>query len=86
MRTALLADKLLERGHTVFWWGSAFEHQRKIWTANKDGDFHITKDFTVRVIRGCGYRRNVSIARYVDHRILAAKFRHQARKLSLIHI
>lgn len=83
MRTALLADKLLERGHSVCWWGSAFEHQRKIWIANKDGDFHITPDFTVRVIRGCGYARNVSIARYIDHRILALKFRHRARKYEI---
>ncbi len=26
MRTAVLADKLLERGHKVLWWVNAFEH------------------------------------------------------------
>jgi hypothetical protein len=25
MRKALLADKLFERGHSVFWWASAFD-------------------------------------------------------------
>jgi len=29
MRTAVLADKLLERGHKILWWASAFEHQQK---------------------------------------------------------
>lgn len=26
MRTALLADKLVERGYSVLWWTSAFDH------------------------------------------------------------
>ncbi len=40
MRTALLADKLLERGHSVYWWASAFEHQRKKWISNTNQKVH----------------------------------------------
>jgi hypothetical protein len=29
MRIALLADILVERGHNVFWWASAFDHFTK---------------------------------------------------------
>ncbi|MGV7223407.1 MAG: glycosyltransferase [Nitrospinales bacterium] len=79
LRTALLADKLLERGFSVCWWGSAFEHQRKLWISNKDRDFFITPNFRIRALRGCGYHKNVSIARYLDHRIIAWKFRKQAK-------
>lgn len=82
MRTALLAEKLLECGFNVYWWGSAFEHQRKVWIADKDREFHVALNFTIGVLRGCGYRNNVSMARYVDHRIVALKFRMQSKKLN----
>jgi glycosyltransferase involved in cell wall biosynthesis len=81
MRTALLTEKLLERGHTVFWWGSAFEHQRKMWISKKDKNFNFGLKFNIRLLCGCGYRKNVSLARYIDHRIVAQKFRHQSRRL-----
>ena len=48
MRTALLADVLMERGHSVYWWSSAFEHQRKIWLSQKDRDFHFMPFLTLR--------------------------------------
>jgi glycosyltransferase involved in cell wall biosynthesis len=81
MRTALLADVLVERGHSVYWWSSAFEHQRKIWLSEKDREFHFSPQLTLRVIRGCGYRENISIARYIDHKIIATKFKMQSRKV-----
>lgn len=80
MRTAIVADKLLERGHGVFWWASAFEHQQKIMVSKKDRNFDISERYTVRVLRGCGYRKNVSLARYIDHLIVALKFRIQSKK------
>ena len=70
LRTALLAGKLLKRGHKVFWWASAFEHQRKIWISYKDIDFKINPYYTIHALRGSGYQRNISIARYIDHRIV----------------
>ena len=79
LRTALLSDKLLERGHTVYWWASAFEHQRKVMLSDRDRVFKVSQRFSIRVLRGCGYRKNISIARYLDHYILAYKFRIQAR-------
>ena len=81
MRMALLADILLERGHSVCWWGSAFEHQRKMWICKKERNFSFGPKFNMRLLCGCGYRKNVSLARYIDHRIVAQKFRHQSRRL-----
>ena len=81
MRTALLADKLLERGFNVHWWGSAFEHQRKKWISDKDRDFHVAPNFTIHALYGCGYSKNISFARYIDHRIVALKFRAQSKKI-----
>jgi len=78
MRTAVLADKLLERGHSVLWWASTFEHQRKVMISKRDRNFNIAERYTVRVLRGCRYRKNVSLARYIDHQIVAIKFRLQS--------
>jgi glycosyltransferase involved in cell wall biosynthesis len=82
MRTAVLAYKLLERGHRVFWWASAFEHQQKMALSKKDRSFDISERYTIRVLRGCRYRKNVSLARYIDHLIVAFKFRMQSKKFS----
>ena len=79
MRIALLADKLLERGHSVFWWTSAFEHQQKILVSKKDRNFDISERYTIRVLRGCRYRKNISLARYLNYQIMALKFRIQSK-------
>ena len=80
MRTALLADKLLKRGHRVLWWANAFEHQRKVMVSDRDRNFDIFERYTIRVLRGCGYQKNVSLARYIDHLIVAFKFWGQSKK------
>jgi len=77
MRTAMLADKLLERGHSVYWWASAFEHQRKMWISDESKAFRLSENFTIHVLKGCGYKTNISIRRYIDHLIIARKFRHR---------
>lgn len=80
MRIAVLADKLLERGHTVLWWASAFEHQRKTMLSRDDKNFKVSEKYTIRVLKGCKYQKNVSINRYIDHLIVAFKFRMQSKK------
>lgn len=78
MRTALVADKLAARGHRVSWWTSAFEHQRKVMVYPDDREVHLSPGLTLQVMRGCGYSSNVSLARYVDHLLIARKFRQRA--------
>jgi len=80
MRTAILADKLVERRHSVFWWAGAFEHQQKIMVSEKDRNFDISDRYAIRVLRGCRYRKNISIARYINYQIVALKFQIQSKK------
>lgn len=80
MRTSILADKLVKCGHSVFWWASAFEHQQKVIISKKDKNFGVSERYMIRVICGCGYHRNISLARYIDHHIVALKFRVQSKK------
>jgi glycosyltransferase involved in cell wall biosynthesis len=79
-RTALLADKLVERGHEVFWWASAFDHQKKQLISTKDKNYSISERYAIRVLCGLNYRKNVSLARYVSNQIIALKFKTQSKK------
>ncbi|MBI5643074.1 MAG: glycosyltransferase family 4 protein [Deltaproteobacteria bacterium] len=75
MRTALLADKLSERGHRVMWWTSAFDHFKKDWIFPDDREVRIGNNVRILALKGFGYKKNISIARFYDHRQLARKFR-----------
>jgi glycosyltransferase involved in cell wall biosynthesis len=81
MRTAMLADNLLARGHSIRWWVSAFEHQRKVMLFDSDQQVPLSPGMTLQILRGNGYSSNISPARYWDHRLIARKFRQEAVKL-----
>jgi glycosyltransferase involved in cell wall biosynthesis len=80
MRTALLAEKLVERGHQVTWWTGAFDHAHKKWLEvfSDREQIDLQKNYAVIGLRGTGYHRNISIKRYIDHRIVARQFRQKA--------
>jgi glycosyltransferase involved in cell wall biosynthesis len=81
MRTGLLTDKLIEKGHSIVWWTSAFDHFKKKWICLDDAEVHCSKNLLVKYIKGVGYRKNISFSRLVDHRCLAHKFKKLARAL-----
>ena len=64
----------------VRWWASALEHQRKVMQFEKDQEVLLSDRFALQVLCGCGYRKNVSLTRYIDHQIVALKFRIQSKK------
>ncbi len=79
MRTGLLADELLGRGHKVHWWVSAFEHQRKFMQFDRDQEITCSKNFILHVLKGTGYKENISLARYIDYRVVSRKFRQRSQ-------
>ena len=81
MRTAILADKLVERGHNVLWWASAFDHSQKNWTVNKDSEITISERYKIFALKGTGYKKNISLSRFIDHRVVAQKFKKYAPKM-----
>jgi len=78
-RTGMLADVFLKQGHSVHWWTSAFEHQRKVMLFDQDRDIMQEDGLILHILHGCGYSRNVSVQRYLDHRMIARKFRASAQ-------
>ena len=78
-RTGLLAEALAARGHRVTWWTSTFDHYSRTHFHGEDADFRWGDRVTIRMLHGCGYRRNVSLRRMREHRLIAAKFASRAR-------
>jgi glycosyltransferase involved in cell wall biosynthesis len=79
MRAGLLAEALVSRGHAVTWWASTFDHFTKTQLFADDTAIDISAGYRVRALRGCAYRRNISVQRYIDHGLIARKFRILAR-------
>ncbi|MEO0229832.1 MAG: glycosyltransferase family 4 protein [candidate division WOR-3 bacterium] len=80
-RTALLADKLVERGHNVLWWTSAFNHFKKDWVFKEDTLIDVKEGYKIYALKGIGYKKNISLSRFIDHRIIAWKFKRIAPKM-----
>ncbi len=81
LRALYLAEALVAKGHNVIWVTSAFNHLRKEWFFDKDTVRQINQKFKIVAMRGVGYKKNISLRRFLDHRILSLKFRSFAQKL-----
>jgi glycosyltransferase involved in cell wall biosynthesis len=77
LRAGSIAAMLRDRGHRVVWWTSAFDHQTKRMREAPSGDAIAGLGYEIRLLRGCGYARNVSLARLRDQRLTAAAFERQ---------
>lgn len=76
-RSGALARALSERGHQVIWWTSAFSHIRKQFI-HSASSVQINDNLRIHLLRGCGYRRNISLMRLIDHFQIAREFTEQA--------
>lgn len=81
LRTALLADELVQRGHHVSFFVSAFDHLRKQWLYQEDSTLRIRDNYNLQILKGSGYQKNISLKRFIDHRIIKRKFRKLAGTL-----
>lgn len=83
LRSGILCQQLADRGHDVTWWTSTFIHMKKRHIAHGDEVVELSERYRLRMLRGTGYRRNVSIARLFDHWIVARKFARDIRRQPL---
>lgn len=73
-RTGILARMLSEAGHEVLWWTSAFDHVRKKHRAEHDTIIDVSDGYRLVMLRSRGYKRNISLERFRDHREHAQRF------------
>ncbi len=81
LRCGHLARHLARHGHQVLWWSSTFDHTHKRHRFEEETTLKVEDRLDVRLLKGCGYDRNVSLARIRDHRRLAARFAAEAPAL-----
>ena len=79
MRAMNLANKLVERGHRVVLWTSAFHHRDKRHRYKEHTEINISENLQIRLVPSSGYKRNISISRFYDHCVLAHNIRRRLR-------
>ena len=73
-RTGLLALELVRQGHEVIWWADTFSHHRKVHRADRNTTVQVAPNWTIEMLYAPPYRRNISLARLRNHRIVAEQF------------
>ena len=73
-RTGILANLLIKRGHKVVWWTSTFDHVRKRQRVNTDTSIDISNNFKFKLLHSIGYKKNISLLRFINHYLIGYKF------------
>ena len=73
-RTGQFAAWLVARGHEVDWVTNRFDHFRKVHREGSD-IVEISPSYRIHLLNSRGYRRNISLARVLDHADLGRDFR-----------
>jgi glycosyltransferase involved in cell wall biosynthesis len=74
MRTWMLSEELLRRGHSLTWWAGTFSHQQKKLLFHGNTEIDIEPKFKLHLLHAGSYDKNFSIRRYIHHKILARRF------------
>ena len=67
MRAMNLSNKLVDAGHSVILWSSAFSHQGKKHRAKEYSIYKVNDNLEIRLIPSCGYKRHIGLGRLFDH-------------------
>lgn len=73
-RTGIMAEIFSGFGHKVVWWTSTFDHYNRCQRYNHNCREQVTENYSVQYLKGCGYKRNVSLARINENVQIARKF------------
>ena len=79
-RTGMLAKLLVQRGYEVVWWTSTFDHVRKIQRFNSDSTINRSNNFKIKLLHSVGYKKNISISRFINHYLIGCKFNKYAKE------
>lgn len=75
MRAMNLANSLVDMGHSVIIWSSAYYHQKKKHRVKKYKKIIFSELLEIRLIPSPGYVKNIGIQRLYDHAVLGINLR-----------
>ncbi len=81
-RTGILAKLLVTKGHRVIWWTSTFDHVRKEHRFNRDTYYKVANNFEIKLLHSIGYRKNISLSRFINHYLIARSFLKNASEVT----
>lgn len=81
LRTGMLAEELSKRNHRVTWFSNSFDHFRKKQLSDKDEIIKVKENYDIYMFHAPGYKKNISISRIINHKLVALKFKKISKKL-----
>ena len=81
LRMGMLAEELSNRNHSITWFASAFNHFKKKQYSKKDTIVQVKENYNLNLIHANGYKKNISIARILNHRIIAFKLKRKMKQM-----
>jgi glycosyltransferase involved in cell wall biosynthesis len=75
MRAMNLANALVDSGHKVVLWSTAFYHQEKRHRTHEARELRISPQLEIRLISSPGYVRNIGPGRLWDHAVLGYRLK-----------
>lgn len=81
MRVGMMANQFAKRGHEVTWFSSSFDHYRKKQLCEKSKIVKVKDNYNIYLIHARGYKKNISVSRIINHKIIAKKFSNIAKKM-----
>jgi len=80
MRAMNLSNALVDAGHKVVLWSSAFYHQEKRHRSSTQQSISFSDNLEVKLIPSCGYQRNIGLGRLIDHAQLAINLKKMVKE------
>ncbi len=81
LRMGMLGKELSKRGHDVTWFGSTFNHYKKTQASEKDIVIEVDDNYRLNLIYAPSYKKNISIKRIINHKIIAIKLKKKIKKI-----
>lgn len=84
-RTGLLCELISKNNLAeVLWITSSFNHFNKRFYEKKDKKINVNERLSIIMLKGIGYKRNISLNRFFDHYILQKKVKNLIKKLKFL--
>ena len=81
LRMGLLGEELSKnKDNDVIWFSSTFDHFKKEQLFKEDTIIDIKDNYHLHLFYALGYKRNISISRIINHKLLGNKLKKQMKK------
>jgi hypothetical protein len=80
-RHGLLADYISKNSsYNIVWWTSSFNHFTKTFEFSNSKSLFPRKNLEIKTLKGFGYKKNVSLSRIIDHKMVSMLFAKKIKK------